>query len=158
MSKTDLDSLKRIRRNQAIEDLISQATAKGDCTDRMYWTLIYDFEHAAMTTNLEQLQEIGIFPVMLDQLTQQETAEALALIINGLAKLGIFLLHTNHLTDGELYERLVMKILAEPVRDLPPDSGVHEFIDITGGQPEVEVVEICNRDAGLPKPKEAVAA
>lgn len=155
---SDINTLKRERRSKAIDQLVADATTKGDCTDRLYWTLIHDFEHAPMTTNLEQLKEIGIVPVNLEHLTAQETTEALDLIINGLAKLGVFLLHTNHLRDAELYERLVMKILAEPVRDLPPDSGVHEFIDITGGQPEVEVVEICNRDAGLPKPKEAVAA
>jgi hypothetical protein len=107
-----------------------------------------------MTTNLEQLREIGIAPVSLECLTAHEVTEALDLIINGLATLGIYLLHTNHLTDAELYERLVTQIMVEPVRDLPADAGVHEFIDLTGGQPEDAVVEVCQRDQRLPRPPE----
>lgn len=155
---SDINTLKREHRSKAIDQLVADATTKGDCADRLYWTLIYDFEHAPMTTNLEQLKEIGIVPVNLEHLTAQETSEALELIINGLAKLGVFLLHTNHLRDAELYEKLVTKILVEPVRDLPADAGVHEFIDLTGGEPEVAAVDICNRDARLPKPKAQATA
>lgn len=152
MSDTDLKALKETRRNEAIETLISQAVVNNDVTDRLYWTLIHDLEHSPITTNLKQLEEIGIIPVVIEQLTPQEITEALTLIINGLAKLNIFLFHTNHLTDGELYQYLVREILVQEVRDLPTSSGVHEFIDITGGQLESQFVNICDRDAGLPQP------
>ncbi len=48
---------KRKMRNDAIDRFVADAANRGDCADRMYWTLIYDFEHAAMTTNLQQLEE-----------------------------------------------------------------------------------------------------
>ena len=50
----------------------------------------------------------------------------------------MYLIHTDHLSDAELKDRLVNGILIEPVRDLPPDSGVHEFIDLIGGGGPVE--------------------
>ena len=145
---------KRNRRNQAIDELIAKATAAGDCADRLYWTLNYDFEHAPMTTNLAQLKEIGIEPTTLESLNDDQVAPALDAIITGLATLSIYLLNTNHLTDRALYERLVTGILVEPVRDLPPNAGVEEFIDLQGGTalPD-QLPDVCNRDSRLPRPK-----
>ncbi|MSR70159.1 MAG: hypothetical protein EXS17_07430 [Phycisphaerales bacterium] len=133
MRLTELHSQKRQVRIIAIDRLVADAATRGDCEDRLYWTLIYDFEHAPMTTNLVQLQEAGINPVCAFLLNEDELIEALGQVIATLGDLGIFLLHTNHLTDRELYARLVDFILVEPVRDLPPDAGVHEFIDLIGG-------------------------
>ena len=135
-------------------DKIRYWLAKGDCTDRMYWTLIYDFEHAPMTTNLTQLKEIGIEPTTSESLSDDEVVQALEVIITGLATLSIYLLNTNHLTDRGLYERLVTGILVEPVRDLPPNAGVEEFIDLQGGTalPD-QLPDVCSRDSHLPRPK-----
>lgn len=126
--------LKRQSRKEAIDRLIEEASDRGDCTHRMYWTLLYDFEHAPMTTNLGQLEEAGIVLPPAKGLTEDEVQEWLWEAIDGLGDLGIFLLHTDHLDDRGLYSRLVDHILVEPVRDLPPDAGVHEFIDLVGGE------------------------
>ena len=156
-------------RNEKIDALVAQAESKNDCTDRMYWTLIHDFEHAPLTTNLEQLKDAGLIWETVDQLAV------------ALGKIGVYLIHTDHLSDSELKDRLVNGILIEPVRDLPPDSGVHEFIDLIGGGGPVErdiyqkyyasaeerkqfakdygydvepMVKPNNRDATLPKPNQ----
>ncbi len=118
----------------AIDQLVAEAAAQGECEDRLYWTLIYDFEMAPITTNLAQLEEAGLHPVCAFLLDEDDLAEALRHLIATLAELSIFLIHTNHLTDRELYCRLVDQILVEPVRDLPPDAGVHEFIDLIGAE------------------------
>lgn len=146
---------KRTKRNESIDELIAKATAAGECPDRLYWTLIYDFEHAPMTTNLAQLAEVGVCPAAPERLTTAAEVEAqLWIVINALADLGIFILNSNHLTDRALYERLITQILVEPVRDLPPDSGVHEFIDLTGGGKEsVPTGSVSDRDSRMPKPK-----
>ena len=129
---------KRKIRHDAIDRFVADALDRGDCADRMYWTLIYDFEHAAMTTNLQQLEEAGVRPQPAQTLNDEELSTSLWELISGLSDLGIFLVHSNHLADRALYERLVDQILIEPVRDLPPDSGVHEFIDLIGGGGPVE--------------------
>ncbi len=138
MKLTDLQSHKRQVRTLAIDRLVADAATRGDCEDRLYWTLIYDFEHAPMTTNLEQLNEVGIHPICAFLLDDDELVEALGQVTSTLGELGIFLLHTNHLADRALYTRLLDHILVEPVRDLPPDAGVHEFIDLIGGGGPVE--------------------
>lgn len=147
---------KRTTRNTAIDGLIAKATAQGDCTDRLYWTLIYDFEHAPMTTNLAQLAEVGIQPLAPDQTTDAELFTQLWLVINGLARLGIYITNSNHLTDRAFYERLISGILVEPVRDLPPDAGVQEFIDLLGGVTDPSAappVAVTDRDSCLPRPQ-----
>lgn len=113
-------------RNEKIDALVARAEANNDCTDRMYWTLIHDFEFAPMTTNIEQLKDAGLEWTTVDELA------------TCLGKIGVYLIHTDHLSDSELKDRLVNGILIEPVRDLPPDSGVHEFIDLIGGGGPVE--------------------
>lgn len=129
----ELFAAKRKARSDAINRLVADACTRGECSDRLYWTLIYDFEHAPITTNLRQLEEAGVCAPTPDLLSDSEVVDALWAIITGLGELGIYLLHTNHLPDRALYERLRLHILVEPVRDLAPDSGVHEFIDLIGG-------------------------
>ncbi|MSR45051.1 MAG: hypothetical protein EXS15_06840 [Phycisphaerales bacterium] len=129
---------KREARTHAIDQLVAQAIRHDDCTDRLYWTLIYDFEHAPMTTNMAQLAECGVLPPSAESLNDSELHATLWQVIEALSELGIYLLHSNHLTDRALYERLVQQILVEPVRDLPPDAGVHEFIDLVGGGGSLE--------------------
>lgn len=138
VSSSEIHAAKRKARNDAIDRFVADATARGDCADRLYWTLIYDFEHAALTTNLKQLEESGVRPPAAQSMNDAELFDSLWEVISALGELGIFLLHSNHLTDRILYERLVQQILIEPVRDLPPDSGVHEFIDMLGGGGPIE--------------------
>jgi len=138
----DITTQKAEARDQAIDKLVTDATTRGDCTDRFYWMLVFDMEMAQMTTNAAQLLDIGI-----------DTATAsLWEIVNGLADLGIYLLNTNHIDDTELLARLKNEITQEPVRDLPPNYGVNEFVDIKGGSlANSEAIEVCDRDQYLPK-------
>jgi len=138
-------------RNTAIDLLVASATAAGDCVDRMYWTLIHDFEHAPMTTNLQQLAEIGITVQPTASLSDDELPPALETVITQLARLGVYLINTNHLSDNTLYEQLVASILTEPIRDLPPTTDVVEWIDLTACRGKDKDV-ICDRDATLPRP------
>lgn len=141
----DCMKVKSEKRERAIDKLVAEASAKQNaCTDRFYHILVHDLENAEMTTNQAQLLEIGI-----------DTATAtLWEIINGLADLNIFLLHSNHLTDTQLLFRLCEEITTEQVRDLPPSFGVNEFVDLTGNRNPAgeEIRFVCDRDQHLPKP------
>jgi len=133
-SRTEIEQLherKRRARAEAIDRLVADARDRGGCTDRMYWTLIHDFERAEWTTNLKQLEEIGVYPPTSEDVGDMELSLVLWELIDALAGLGIYLIHTDHLTDRELYERLTLHVLRERVRDLPPDSSVHEYIDLS---------------------------
>ena len=47
------------QREKAIDQLVVDATERGDCVDRFYWMLVYDLEMAPMTSNLKQLTDLG---------------------------------------------------------------------------------------------------
>lgn len=133
-SRAEIEQLherKRRVRAEAIDRLVADARDKGGCTDRMYWTIVHDFERAEWTTNLRQLEEIGACPPAPSDVGDTELSLVLWELIDALAGLGIYLIHTDHLTDRELYERLVLQVLREQVRDLPPDASVHEYIDLS---------------------------
>ncbi|MBM4101764.1 MAG: hypothetical protein FJ256_05825 [Phycisphaerae bacterium] len=133
-SRAEIDQLherKRRARAEAIDRLVADARDKGGCTDRMYWTIVHDFERADWTTNLQQLEEIGVCPPPPGDVGHQELSLVLWELIDALAGLGIYLIHTDHLSDRELYERLMLHVLREQVRDLPPDASVHEYIDLS---------------------------
>ena len=148
------------QREKAIDQLVADATERGDCVDRFYWMLVYDLEMAPMTSNLKQLTDLGLAVPSPDNLDERELHEKLWEVVESLGDLGVFLLHTDGLSDRELYSRLFHEILTEPVRDLPPTEGVSEFIDLRGGALQaqsndegIEVVVKVERDRFLPKPE-----
>ena len=148
------------QREKAIDQLVADAAERGDCVDRFYWMLVYDLEMAPMTSNLKQLTDLGLAVPPPAEMDERELHEKLWEVVESLGDLGVFLLHTDGLSDRELYSRLFHEILTEPVRDLPPTEGVSEFIDLLGGAAQacanaegVEVVAKVDRDRFLPKPE-----
>ncbi len=121
---------RRERRRKAIDRLVDSARQTGDVIDRLYWTMVYDFEMAPLTTNLAQLADIGVAAPLPEELDDPALAAKLAEIVAGLAELNVFLLHTDHLDDRALYTRLRKRILLEEVREVPADPGVREYIDL----------------------------
>lgn len=126
---------KRCRRWARIVQLRREAEMRnaGEPLDHGYWALVHDLEHASPTTNLQQLAEIGIEPLDPVCLDQRALATELEAMIEGLAVLEVYLLHTDHLDDRELYEMLHRRLLRETVRDVPAGVGVREWLDLAGG-------------------------
>jgi hypothetical protein len=140
-------------RERAIDALVERAAMQGACTDRLFWTIHYDLELAPMTTNLQQLREVGVsMPPETDLPDGSLLHRHLWEVIETLADLGIYLLRTDHLDDRELYRLLEGRILREPVRDLPPSQEVSEFIDI-GVWAGSEAPRVADRDRLLPRPE-----
>ena len=124
---------KRRRREAAIRELHLAGMQHGGPNDPGYWALVHDLEFAPLTTNLAQLREIGVElpdPLVLDDADMAKTLEA---VIRGLAVIDVYLLHTGHLDDRELYTLLRYRILRERVRDVPAGCGSREWIDVAGG-------------------------
>ncbi len=122
---------KRGARDRAIDALESQEPS----SNRMMCTIMHDSEHAALTTNLQQLAELGVVlpNVAVSDGSARAVAltKAVALIACGLAKHDVYLTGTDHLDDAVLYEALVGQVLHEPVRDVPGGALVHEWIDLS---------------------------
>ncbi len=156
------EALRRLRERQRrarearIDALVAEAVQRGQPTDRAYWSLVYDLELAPMTTNRAQLAELGVAVPPSASLADDALREHLWQVIRGLAELNTFLLHTDHLSDRALYERLADTILDEPVREICDGSGGREFIDLTGGSRREELPESApfDRDRLLPRPRD----
>lgn len=133
---------KRQARNEAIDRLVGEAKERGQKADRAFWRMVYDFELAPMTTNRKQLTELGVEVPSSTSLADDALTVQLHATIGMLGRLNIYLLHTNHLSDRELYERLERDILDEEVRDIPPDGIAREFIDLC--IPETGARHRCN--------------
>lgn len=128
----ELQARKRKVRDGEIDRLQREAGERGEITDRMFWTMVYDFERAPWTTNRKQLAELGVEVAPLGDLGTEEVEGRLRKVIEGLGRLNVFLLHTDHLGDVELYRRLSEEILDEEIRDVPVCPGVREYIDLIG--------------------------
>ncbi|MDA0803519.1 MAG: hypothetical protein O2819_07180 [Planctomycetota bacterium] len=131
MIKANVLEQRRKERERAIDGLLAEAVASGGTQDRMYWTLVWDLEMAPVTTNAAQLAEIGYEPVEPEELDDGAIPAALGELIKHMATIGVYLMHTDHLTDRELYTRLVDSILEEQIRDLPPSPEVVEWVDMS---------------------------
>lgn len=119
-------------REARIDELLAAAILGGHGPDdRAYWAIVYDLELAPTMTGRGMLLEQQIVPIPPQDLaSDDELHDELWTVIEALAEAGVFLLHTDHLSDRDLYARLFYKILDEPTRCLPPDSGASEFIDV----------------------------
>lgn len=142
---------KRRLRTEAIDRLQDEAKRAGGITDRLYWTMVYDFELAPLTTNLAQLRELGIEVPPAGTLDESALSSRLWQVIEGLARLNVYLVSTDHLSDRDLYDRLESRVLREEVREVPPEPGVREYIDLGASEGGLDRVS-SGRDARLPRP------
>lgn len=94
-----------------------------------------------MTTTLDMLIQKGIALPPPRDLADDAIHDKLWEAINGLGTWGIFLQHTNHLSDRELYEWLWEKILPEEQK--PFEEGAMEIVDLVEyGDPEQNLIYI----------------
>ena len=152
---------KRAARQEGIARLIEAEAEKGKKLDRLIAAITWDSEHAPLTTNLDQLREIGVFPPEAEALGDADVPAALQLVEQGLAALGVYLVSTNHLSDRRLLSVLCTSILRETVRDVPPSDEMSEYVDLTAVPPAERkgrrklsgpYKAVSDRDATLPRP------
>lgn len=122
---------KRKERDLKIATLVGQNGGAQSVLGRAYWAMVYDFEQAPWTTNGKQLEELGVEVPHPDTLTGEELGDLLSDVFVGLGLLGVYLVHTDHLTDSELYARLREEVLAEPVRDTTCEEAA-TWVDLCG--------------------------
>ena len=156
---------KRAAREAGILKRMEAEQAKGNAIDRIEAAMWWDANKAPMTTNLRQLAEIGIELPAPEDTSDGELPGLLRRIFDGLALWGTYFTRTNHLSDRELYERLMNNVLSEDVRDIPPSPEMIEFIDLNpprdvkdvvwndGGAADSRVPKVSDRDGSLPRPE-----
>lgn len=100
--------------------------------ERFAAAIAHDMELDLSTTNRQQLMEIGIElpPIGGAPSSSDEVHQLLWRVIYGLARLGIFLVDTEHLDDRALVTLLLDRILNDSVPDIPPNDDMTEFIGL----------------------------
>ena len=93
---------------------------------------VLKYETADPISLLTLLAKLGVEVPAPDQLDDKTLETKLKGVINGMASLGAYLLHTNHLSDRELYEFL-SDCLTEEVVLFPDNPDSAYIIDLIGG-------------------------
>src|SRR5215211_3004429 len=93
---------------------------------------VLEYETAEPTSLLTWLTNSGIEVPAPDQLDDKRLSIKLQEVIYGMAYVGAYLLHTNHLSDRELYEFL-SDYLTEEVVLFPENPDYAYIIDLIGG-------------------------
>jgi hypothetical protein len=91
-----------------------------------------DHENAPLTTNFQQLIDIGLELPEPDALNDEEVTSKLWEVIEVLAEIGVFISCTDHLSDRELYAELWNRVLRDEVPDLPYFPGSATHVDLLG--------------------------
>jgi hypothetical protein len=101
-----------------------------------FWDHIAAYEEAEWATPFDMLVRSGLALPSPEELDDAQLTAKLWETIRSLAMLRMFLSHTDHLSDRELYEELWHDVLREegPIMPLSNDSSWH--IDLLGGGSE----------------------
>ena len=93
---------------------------------------VLEYEYAQPITLLELLKNSGLEVHAPDDLDEGDLAAKLWEVIERMASLGAYLLHTNHLSDRELYAYLHDDALRDEAMLFPDDPSYAYMIDLTG--------------------------
>jgi hypothetical protein len=93
---------------------------------------VLEYETAAPISLMRLLANAGLEVQAPEQLDKDALRSKLKDLIERMASLGAYLLHTNHLSDRELYEYLYHDALREEVVLFPENPGYAYMIDLTG--------------------------
>jgi hypothetical protein len=97
---------------------------------------VLEYETAEPTTVFKLLENSGLMLVSPNELDEINLPEKLMEIINRMASLGAYLLHTDHLSDRELYDHLYYDSLREEAVLFPENPSYAYVIDLTGSGSE----------------------
>jgi hypothetical protein len=97
-----------------------------------FWRNVVAFETAGSTDLTKELNAIGVELPEPDDLDDVALHKALWRIIEGLARLRVFLDQTDHLSDRELYTQLFRELLPEEMPALDVDENSAWHIDALG--------------------------
>ena len=133
MGNKDREVLKRVDRAIKIEQLKDEAAVRGEFHNDDYWEFVYDLKFAPLTTDYEILAEAGIEFAPSETLDDDEVTAKLWEIIEALAEMRVYITSTDHLSERELYKRLVDGVLREPRRDVVFEEGESYIYDLVSG-------------------------
>ena len=132
-----IEKLKQEAENLTAGQMTSDKS--GDCpseVEESFWKNVVAFEQATWSKPFQVLIESGISSPSPDELDDNELKAKLWEVINALALLRVYLDHTDHLSDRELYVQLWDDSLREEMVLQPDDASFACYIDMIGSGSE----------------------
>lgn len=99
---------------------------------------VLEYETAEPISLFRLLENSGLEIPASDQLDDPTLTEKLKEIVERMASLGAYVLHTNHLTDRDLYNYLYVDGLCEEAVLFPENPSYAYMIDLTGSGSETD--------------------
>ena len=99
---------------------------------------VLEYETAEPISLFRLLENTGVEIPAPDQLDDASLGVKLSEIVERMASLGAYVLHTNHLTDRELYTYLYVEALREEAVLFPENPSYAYMIDLTGSGSETD--------------------
>lgn len=99
---------------------------------------VLEYETAEPISLFRLIENSGLEIPPPDQLDEPSISSKLKEIVERMASLGAYLLHTNHLTDRELYNYLYVDGLREEAVLFPENPSYAYMIDLTGSGSETD--------------------
>ena len=92
---------------------------------------VVSYEQAGWVTHLKLLAEDGFHVTPPEELDDQQLPDALWALIRAMAAGRVYLYHTDHLSDRELYRWLWEEVLPEETKAMPKGFGWNCHLDAT---------------------------
>ena len=136
----EIEATKIADRAGRIDRLVIEAQGRGEDSDRLFWTIVHDLEHAPRTTNRRQLEALGFElpdPKEFPGLDPCDVADQLRSVLEGLSLIRVFICGSEHLSDRFVLEHLIRVVVDESVPDLPLSLTTRQWVDLSAvGRPE----------------------
>lgn len=100
---------------------------------------VIDYETAPWTTHFQQLEDANIEMSEPASMDDEKLTAKLWEVIEALARMRVFLLNTNHLSDRELYTRLWSEVLREATKAIAFDEYSAWHIDLIGSGSDEDI-------------------
>jgi hypothetical protein len=104
-----------------------------------FWENVLAWEKAPWTSEFEQLRKQGLELPPPDQLDDANLSKKLWELVDALARRNVFIDHTDHLSDRQLYEQLYKETLHEATKDVPLHPDAFSTIDMIGSGSDEDV-------------------
>ena len=132
-NQTCIENLKRQVKKQVKGEIISFGL--DECSselEKKFWEYMLSFEKGQHTQLFRTLTNGGLSLPTPDTLDDSQLTKKLWQVINSLSLLGVFLYHTDHLSDRDLYEHLWHDSLREDGFIQPTNQDYACHLDIVG--------------------------